>query len=228
MATTNIKSLPISERPREKLLTSGAESLSDAELLAVLFGSGTRGKNAVDVARIILAQHQQSLPNLLATNKTDFCKIPGLGDARYVLLQAALEMGRRVLSAKIERGDQIGGPEAAENFLKEQLAHYKYEVFAVLFLDKRHRVLSFEHLFRGTIDGATVHAREVVRRVLHHNAAAVIFAHNHPSGVAEPSQPDMQITKRLVEIMGLMDVTVLDHVVVGANNTCSMAAFGYL
>lgn len=223
-----MKNLPISERPREKLLTMGPESLSDAELLAILFGSGTRGKNAVDVARIILSQHQQSLKSLLAANKTDFCRIPGLGEARYTLLQAAMEIGRRVVTAKIERGEQIGNPEIAEKFLKEQLAHYKHEVFAVLFLDKRHRVLSFEHLFRGTIDGATVHAREVVKRALHHNAAAVIFAHNHPSGVAEPSQPDMQITKRLVEIMGLMDVAVLDHVVVGGNNTCSMAAFGYL
>lgn len=218
----------MSERPREKLLTQGPESLNDAELLAILFGSGTRGKNAVDVARIILSQHQQSLINLLATNKTDFCRIPGLGEARYTLLQAAKEIGRRAMTAKIERGEQIGSPEIAEKFLKEQLAHYKHEVFAVLFLDKRHRVLSFEHMFRGTIDGATVHAREVVKRVLHHNAAAVIFAHNHPSGVAEPSQPDMQITKQLVEIMGLMDVAVLDHVVVGGNNTCSMAAFGYL
>lgn len=227
LTTLSMKQLPANTRPRERLLAEGAGALSNAELLALLFGSGIRGRNALHVAQLLLSRHQ-SLRSLRASTLAEFCLVPGLGEARYALLQAAWELGRRAVASSLERGVQINSPEEAEACIKEQLRHYEHEVFAALFLDKRHRLLSFERLFYGTIDGSTVHVREVIKRALHHNAAAVIFAHNHPSGVSEPSHADRQITERLTGALDLMNVAVLDHIVVGGDSTCSMAAFGYL
>lgn len=217
---------PAAERPREKLLLRGAAALSDAELLAIFLRTGVAGKSAVDLARDLLG-HFGGLRPLLQADKRAFCQARGLGDAKYVQLQAVLEMGRRHLAATLERGDAITSPQATRDYLNARLRDYPFEVFACLFLDNRHRVLAFEELFRGTIDGASVHPREVVRRVLYHNAAAVILAHNHPSGVAEPSRADEAITRRLQEALGLVDVRVLDHIIV-ADAMVSFAERGLL
>jgi DNA repair protein RadC len=222
-----IKDWPARERPRERLLAHGPQSLSDAELLAIFLRTGVSGKSAVDLARDLLGRFG-SLRQLLAADLTTFCEAPGLGSAKFAQLQAVLEMGRRHLSEQFERGNPLLSPEHTAHFLQARLRDYPYEVFAVLFLDNRHRVLAFEELFRGTIDGASVHPREVVRRALQLNAAAVILSHNHPSGVAEPSQSDQRITTRLREALGLVDIRVLDHLVIGDGNCCSLAQLGLL
>ncbi len=222
-----IKDWPARERPRERLLHQGPQGLSDAELLAIFLRTGTSGKTAVDLARELL-QRFGSLRGLLAAPRAAFCAAPGLGDAKYAQLQAMLEMGRRHLYERFERGDPLLSPEQSARYLQARLRDYPYEVFAVLFLDNRHRVLAFEELFRGTIDGASVHPREVVRRALAHNAAAAIISHNHPSGVAEPSQADQHITERLREALDLVEVRLLDHLIVGDGECCSLAQRGLL
>ncbi|WP_018946661.1 DNA repair protein RadC [Thioalkalivibrio sp. AKL17] len=217
---------PAGERPREKLLERGAAALSDAELLAIFLRTGVTGKSAVDVARDLLSRFGGLRP-LLQADEAGFCAAPGLGQAKYAQLQAVLEMGRRHLEADLERGEALTSPAATRRFLSARLRDYPFEVFGVLFLDNRHRVLAFEELFRGTIDGASVHPREVVRRVLHHNAAAVILAHNHPSGVAEPSRSDALITRRLSEALSLIDVRLVDHLIIG-DTAVSLAERGEL
>ncbi|OOC09037.1 MULTISPECIES: RadC family protein [Thioalkalivibrio] len=217
---------PAGERPREKLLERGAAALSDAELLAIFLRTGVTGKSAVDVARDLLSRFGGLRP-LLQADEAGFCAAPGLGQAKYAQLQAVLEMGRRHLEADLERGEALTSPAATRRFLSARLRDYPFEVFGVLFLDNRHRVLAFEELFRGTIDGASVHPREVVRRVLHHNAAAVILAHNHPSGVAEPSRSDALITRRLSEALALVDVRLVDHLIIG-DTAVSLAERGEL
>ena len=218
---------PASERPREKLLQQGAAALSDAELLAIFLRTGVAGKSALDLARELLERFGGLRP-LLAASRETFCAAPGLGNAKYAQLQAVLEMAHRCLGEELARGDALSSPEQTRNYLRLRLQGYPYEVFGCLFLDNRHRVIAYEELFRGTINGASVHPREVVRRALHHNAAALIFAHNHPSGVAEPSQADRLITQRLKEALALIDVRVLDHVVVGGNQSRSLAEMGWL
>jgi DNA repair protein RadC len=222
-----IRDWPAAERPRERLLRQGAQALSDAELLAIFLRTGIPGKSAVDLARELL-QRFGSLRRLLGAEQAAFCKAPGLGQAKFAQLQAALEMGRRHLREQVERGEPLLSPEHSALYLRARLRDYPYEVFAVLFLDTRHRVLAFEEMFRGTIDGASVHPREVVRRALHHNAAAVILSHNHPSGIAEPSQADQQITRRLREALGLVDVRLLDHLIIGDGDYCSLADRGLI
>ena len=222
-----IKDWPARERPRERLLKHGPQSLSDAELLAIFLRTGVSGKSAVDLARDLLERFG-SLRRLLGAERDTFCEVPGLGRAKFAQLQAALEMGRRHLAEQFDRGSPLLSPEHTARYLQSRLRDYPYEVFAVLFLDNRHRVLAFEELFRGTIDGASVHPREVVRRALALNAAAVIFSHNHPSGIAEPSQADQRITTRLREALALIDVRVLDHLVVGDGDCCSLAQRGLL
>jgi len=202
------------DRPREKLLAKGAQALTDAELLAIFLRTGTKGLSAVDLAQQLL-QDYDGLRDLLAADQARFCQSRGLGVAKYVQLQAVIEMSRRFLQEKLKRGDAMTSPDIVEHYLQSRLRHYPYEVFACLFMDNRHRVIEYEELFRGTIDAASVYPREVVRRALDHNAAAVIFAHNHPSGVAEPSQADEKITQRLKEALDLIDVRVLDHFVIG-------------
>lgn len=210
----SIRHWPEGERPRERLLNQGATALSDAELLAIFLRTGTRGRSAVDLGRDLLESFGGLRPLLEADRRT-FCAHHGLGEAGYVQLQAVLEMARRHLAARIERCDALTGPETTRAFLTTQLRHRPDEVFACLFLDNRHRILAFEPLFHGTINGASVHPRTVVRRCLHHNAAAVIVAHNHPSGVAEPSRADEQITRQLRDALEVIDVRLLDHFIVG-------------
>jgi len=222
-----IRDWPASERPREKLLARGAQSLSDAELLAIFLRTGVTGKSAVDLARELL-QAFDGLRPLLAASQAAFCAAPGLGNAKYAQLQAVLEMGRRHLYEGLARGESLTSPAASREYLQARLCHYPYEVFACLFLDNRHRLIACEELFRGTVNGASVHPREVVRRALEHNAAAVILAHNHPSGIAEPSQADIQLTSRLRDALGLVDVRVLDHLVVAPGDWASLAERGLL
>ncbi|MFT5504920.1 MAG: DNA repair protein RadC [Gammaproteobacteria bacterium] len=215
----SIKHWPDSERPREKLLQRGAASLSDAELLAIFLRTGLPGLSAVDLSRQLLANFG-SLRSLLAASKQDFCQHKGLGDAKFAQLQASLEMAKRHLSESLKRDDCLTSPEQTKLYLKQQLRDQPHEVFACLMLDNRNRVIAFRELFRGTIDGASVYPREVVKQALADNAAAVIFAHNHPSGVAEPSQADIRITERLKNALALVDIRVLDHVIIGDDTLC--------
>lgn len=223
----SIKDWPSSERPREKLLSQGAAALSEAELLAIFLRTGVAGKSAVDLSRELLTRFG-GLRNLLTASREQFCAAQGLGDAKYVQLQATLEIARRHLAETLKRSDALTDPAATQRYLLAKLRDLAHEVFACLFLDNRHRVIAYEELFRGTLDGASVHPREVVKRALAHNAAAVIFAHNHPSGVAEPSGADRSLTRRLREALGLVDIRVLDHFVVGDGHGVSFAERGYL
>jgi len=218
---------PADERPREKLMQRGPSALSDAELLAIFLRTGIPGKTAVDLARELLDEHG-SLRSLLSADHRQFCQSKGLGTAKYIQLQATLEMGRRHLDETLQRGDALTSPADTRRFLAARLRDYPYEVFACLFLDNRNRVIKFEELFSGTIDGASVHPREVVKRALDHNAAAVILAHNHPSGVAEPSRSDEQITRRLRDALALVEIRVLDHIIIGDGVFTSLAERGLL
>lgn len=213
-----------SERPRERLLTAGPAALADAELLAIFLRRGRRGRNAIDVGRELIARFGGIAP-LCTANASDALAAPGLGAAAWCQIVAALELSRRVLAAEIRR-EALTDPRRCGEYLRAWLGQYPYEVFACLFLDNRHRVIAGEEMFRGTIDGASVHPREVVRRALVHNAAAVILAHNHPSGVAEPSAADVAITRRLRDALALVDVRVLDHLIVGESTPVSLAERG--
>ncbi len=223
----SIADWPEAERPREKLLAQGAESLSDAELLAIFLRVGCAGFSAVDLARQLLLDFG-GLRQLLEAREADFCKGLGLGKAKYAQLQAVLEMARRYLSAGLKAGDAMTSPSLVRDFLKAKLRHQPREVFAVMFLDNQNRLLAYEELFFGTLDSATVYPREVVTRVLQHKANAVIFGHNHPSGIAEPSQADRHITLKLQAALDLIDVRVLDHIVVGDIEQVSFAERGLL
>ena len=223
----SIKDWPADERPREKLLQRGAAALTDAELLAIFLRTGTTGQSAVDMARGLLSEYG-SLQALLAADRERFCQSHGLGDAKYAQLQAVMEMARRHFSEMLQRGDALTSPEITRAYLSAQLRGYSFEVFACLFLDNQHRVIQWEELFRGTIDGASVYPREVAKRALFHHAAAVIFAHNHPSGINEPSQADRQITDKLKQALGLFDIRVLDHFIVGDGLPYSFAEHGLI
>jgi DNA repair protein RadC len=222
-----IRDWPAAERPREKLLARGPATLSDAELLAIFLGSGLRGQDAVATARGLLAHHGP-LRSLLERGPEELASLPGLGPARACRLSAALELCNRYLAAGLERGEVLTDPVAAGRYFAQRLRSRPHEVFAALFLDGRHRALAFEELFTGTIDGAEVHPREVVRRALAHNAAAVIVGHNHPSGSAEPSAADRTVTARLKQSLTLVDVRLLDHFVIGDGAPVSMAARGWV
>lgn len=205
---------PDEEKPREKLLQKGPGALSDAELLAIFLRTGIKGKTAVDLARDLLSRFG-SLRGLLEADFGQFTGTPGLGSAKFALLQAVLEMSRRHLDSELRRGDALTSPTLTRRYLASTLRAYPFEVFACLLLDNQHRVIRFEELFRGTIDGASVYPREVVKLALATNAAAVILAHNHPSGIAEPSEADRQLTQKLKQALGLVDIRVLDHFIVG-------------
>lgn len=223
----SIRDWPESERPREKLLQVGASALSEAELLAILLRTGIRGQSALDVARDLLVEFG-SLRSLLTAEREKVCRARGLGMARYASLQAALELTRRHYQQLMMTGSALANPRATREFLRSRLRDLPHEVFCCVYLDSRHRVIAFEELFRGTIDGASVHPREVVKQALARNAAAVILVHNHPSGLAEPSQADELITRRLKEALALVDIRVLDHVVVGDGVCESFAERGLL
>ena len=222
-----IRNWPRLERPREKLLSRGINSLSDAELLAVIFGSGIAGCDAVELARRALARHG-SIRGLIELNRNDFTAMSGLGDAKFVALQAGVEIGRRALHDEMISSSPITDATAAKAYLVAELGARSREAFCAIFLDNRHRVIAFEILVVGTIDSATVHPREVVARVLELRAAAVIFAHNHSSGVSEPSAADINLTRTLSQALKLIDVRVLDHFVVARQQITSFADRGLL
>jgi DNA repair protein RadC len=224
----SIRDWPERERPREKLLAGGAQSLSDAELLAVLLGrSGRPGLDAVAMARELLGRHE-SLRGLLSAGQGVSLAAPGLGVAGYCRLQAALELARRHYAEALRVGPPLHSPAATREFLVARLRDVPHELFCCLHLDNRHRLIAFEELFRGTIDGASVHPREVVKQALARNSAAVILAHNHPSGIAEPSHADELITRRLREALQLVDIRVLDHLIVADNGCLSFAERGLI
>lgn len=219
---------PEDERPRERLLLQGAPSLSDAELLAIFLRVGMKGKSAVDLARELI-RHFGSLTRLFAATQAEFSAIPGMGPAKYAQLQAVLEMARRALAEEMRAANAFASPGAVRDYLRLHLAGLKYEVFFVLWLDAQNRLISSEELFRGTLTQTSVYPREVVKRALLHNAAAVVLAHNHPSGVAEPSAADSALTRELKQVLALIDVRVLDHfIVAGQSQPLSFAEKGLL
>jgi DNA repair protein RadC len=218
---------PDEERPREKLIAKGPTSLSDAELLAIFLRTGIKGLTAVDLARNLLTEFN-GLRSLLEASQQEFCAHLGLGPAKYTSLQAVLEMSRRHLMQALEKPDGFDSPDAVKNYLTSQLRHLPHEVFSCLLLDNHNRLIHYQPLFYGTLDCASVYPREVVKHVLQHNAAAVIFAHNHPSGVAEPSNSDERITLKLTDALRLIDVRVLDHFIVGDGEVVSMAERGLM
>ncbi|ASK94295.1 hypothetical protein NY98_07615 [Xanthomonas citri pv. fuscans] len=223
----HIHDWPTHERPREKLLARGATALSDAELLAIFVGSGLRGQDAVQTARDLL-HRDGPLRLLLDRPAKALARLPGLGPASACKLAAAMELAQRHLMSALERGEALSDPPSVGRYFSQRLRARAYEVFAVLFLDNRHRAIAFEELFTGTIDGADIHPREVVRRALLHNAAAVIVGHNHPSGNPEPSEADRAVTKRLLDSLELVDIRLLDHFVIGDGRPVSFAERGWL
>ncbi len=222
-----INDWPAGERPRERLIQRGAAALSDAELLAIFLRTGVTGKSAVDLARDVLTQFG-TLTNMFAASQIEFCKIHGMGQAKFVQLQAVLEMSRRALHEEMQAGDALNSPQAVRKYLLLQLQSRQQEVFMVIFLDAQHRVLATEEMFHGTLTQASVYPREVVKRALFHNASAVIFAHNHPSGVAEPSQSDRMLTDALKQALALVEVRTLDHFIVAGSQCLSFAERGML
>ena len=224
-----ISDWPEGERPRERLLTHGAEALSDAELLAIFLRVGVPGKSAVDLARDLLGQFDGSLGRLAQASPQVLAKLPGLGPAKASQLAATLELARRSLSEKMKSGDLLASPTAVRDWLRLKMGGLACEAFAALWLDARNRLIAHEELFRGTLTQTSVYPREVVKRALAHNAAAVIFAHNHPSGLAEPSAADELLTKTLKEALGLVDIRLLDHfIVVGQAPPFSFAERGLI
>jgi len=221
----SISQWPVTERPREKLLDRGPGALSDAELLAIFLRTGCKGRSAVDLARDLLIRFG-GLRSLLEADEADFCAAQGLGPAKFAQLQATLELGRRHLGEQLQRDTVFSDPATVRQYLSARLREHKREVFACLFLDTRHRLIQYKELFYGTIDGASVHPREVVRQALACHAAAVILAHNHPSGVAEPSRADEAITQRLIEALQLVEIRVLDHFIVGDGTPWSFSEHG--
>ncbi len=222
-----IKDWPESERPRERLLTNGPQSLSDAELLAIFLRTGISGASALDLARELL-QRFGGLTGLVNSSLAEFSKTKGLGEAKYVQLQAVLELARRAIDEGLRRDAVLNSPDRVRQYLQLQLGRREHEVFAVLFLDAQNRLLKCEELFRGTLTQTSVHPREVVKQALRHNAAAVILAHNHPSGVAEPSRADELLTRALKDALALVEVRVLDHLIVAGNATVSFAERGLI
>lgn len=223
----SITDWPAGERPREKLLQRGASSLSDAELLAIFLRTGVKGESAVDLARGLLTRFG-NLTQLFAAGEQDFCRIHGMGQAKYVQLQAVLEMSRRALQEEMRSSDALNSPAAVRNYLQLLLRGREQEVFMCIFLDSQHRVIAAEELFHGTLTQTSVYPREVVKRALALNAAAVIFAHNHPSGVAEPSPSDQMLTAALKQALQLVDVRALDHFIVAGAGCLSFAEKGLL
>jgi DNA repair protein RadC len=221
-----ISDWPIAERPRERLLAEGPAILSDAELIAVLLRTGVRGKSAVDLARDLLARFD-GLGGLLAADRV-LDGVKGLGAAKRAQLAAVLEVARRCLKEDLRAGAALTAPGAVRDYLRLWIGAHEHEVFVALFLDAQHRVLRADELFRGTLTQTSVYPREVVKRALHHNAAALIFAHNHPSGIAEPSRSDEALTGALKQALALVDVKVLDLFVIGAGAAMSFAERGLL
>ena len=221
-----ISDWPIAERPRERLLAKGASILSDAELLAVLLRTGLRGKSAVELARELLEQFN-GLTGLFSAGD-ELAKVKGLGDAKRAQFAAAIELARRSIEEKLQSGAALTSPGAVRDYLRLALGGKLHEVFVCIWLDAQHRVIKFDEPFRGTLTQTSVYPREIVKAALAVNAAAVIFAHNHPSGAAQPSQADELLTRSLKEALALVDVKVLDHFIVAGNHALSFAERGLL
>ncbi|MCG9729610.1 DNA repair protein RadC [Shewanella sp. Isolate13] len=222
-----IKDWPEGEAPREKLLTQGVKQLSDAELLAVLLRVGLKGLTAVELARSMINEFG-GLRGLLSASQTQVCRLDGIGPVKFAQMQAAVELGTRISQEKLQRGKILSDPDLTRDYLMRQLSDRAYEVFAILLLDSQHRVIQFVELFRGTINSASVYPRDVVSLVLERKAAAVIVCHNHPSGIAEPSTADRRITERLKQALQTIDVSLLDHMVVGDREIVSFAERGWI
>lgn len=218
---------PSQERPREKLLQKGAESLTDAELLAIFLRTGVKGKNVIELARDIIG-HFGGLKNLLAADLDTFCQFKGLGKAKYSQLQACIEMSQRHLAEELAYNDAIKNPAQVKAYVQSRLMSRPNEVFAVIFLDNQHRVIAYEELFFGTINASSVHPRVVLQRALLLNAAAIIVTHNHPSGVSEASTSDLDITRILQQALSLIDVRLLDHLIVASHQVTSLAERGQI
>lgn len=214
-----IRDWPVAERPRERLLTKGAAALSDAELLAIFLRVGIRGKSAVDLARDLLAQFNGELAELAVASAANLAKLPGIGPAKAAQLSAALELARRALINPLKERDALTSPQAVRDWLRLYLGGLQHEVFVALWLDAQNRLISTEELFRGTLTQTSVYPREVVKRALANNAGAVILAHNHPSGLTDPSAADMALTSTLKQALALIEVKVLDHFVVASGAT---------
>ncbi len=227
MKQNSIRKWPSKERPREKLLQGGASNLSDAELLAIFLRTGVQGASAVDLATSML-QNFGSLRSILRSSCAEFCHLKGLGPSKYANLQAGLELGARVLAENMTRGETLSSPQVCKDYLMYRLRDKQHESFFVLYLDSKNRLIFSEELFRGTIDSASVPVREVVKESLYHNAAAMIVAHNHPSGVADPSLSDRALTDSLYSALQLVGVRLLDHFVVGDTEVISFAELGLL
>ncbi len=223
----SLRDLPEDERPREKLLKKGAASLADSELIAIFLRTGVRGKSAVDLARALLERFG-SLGGIVGAELAEFTEIDGLGEAKYVQLQAAVELARRALDQEMRDADNLSSPDAVRRYLRLLLEQRRVEVFVGLFLDAQNRLIAARELFSGTLTQTSVYPREVVKSALSHNAASVIFAHNHPSGVAEPSRADESLTQALKQALALVDVRVLDHFIVGQGSMLSFAERGLL
>lgn len=227
MQHSSIKDWPLLERPREKCQKQGTKALSDAELLALLFGTGAAGQDVLSWSRSLL-QQSGSLGQLLALPTEKLLRLKGIGPARCFQLQVIMELAKRYLASTLQQGEGFTRPELVRDYLATQLRHQPREVFAILLLDSQHRLLQFVELFQGTINAAPVYPREIIKLVMQYNAAAVILAHNHPSGVAEPSQADQRVTERIKSALQTIDVSLLDHFVIGTEGTVSFAERGML
>lgn len=225
----SIKDWPADDRPREKLLERGADALTDAELLAIFLRIGVAGLSAVGLARELL-QRFGSVAGVISAPRDEFCAVHGMGEAKYVQLQASVELARRALASAMTERPLLNSPDIVKDYLRLSLGHERVEVFVALWLDAQHRLIEMQTLFRGTLSQTSVYPREVVRAALAKNAAAVILAHNHPSGSTAPSQADRSLTHVLKGALALVDVNVLDHCIVGRGETHSavrsMAAMG--
>lgn len=222
-----LKDIPAAARPREKLLTRGPAALADAELIALLLRTGLKGTSVLQLAQQLLDAFG-GLQGLLQASAADLKRIKGLGPAKRAEITAVMELARRSLAQQLTRRTVLSSPQQVKDFLRLHLAHEEHEVFAVMFLDVQNQLLQFEPLFRGTLSQTSVYPREVVKRALTLQASAVILAHNHPSGIAEPSRADEFLTQSLKQALALIDVRVIDHLVVGADHAISFAERGLL
>lgn len=222
-----LKLLPHDSRPREKALNKGVHTLSDAELLAIFLRTGIKGVNVIQLADSLIGKFG-SLRALFSASLEEFCQHKGLGVAKYVQLQAVLEMSHRYLSETIKRGDAFTSSEQTQQYLTYKLRHRTREAFYVLYLDTQYRLITEEVMFEGTIDSASIYPREIVKHALVHNAKALILAHNHPSGIAEPSESDKRVTQRIADAVNLVDIRLLDHFVVGDGEVVSFAQRGWV
>jgi DNA repair protein RadC len=222
-----IKDWPVQQRPRERLISEGAAALSDPELLALFLRVGVKGRSAVELGRDLL-RHFGSIQGLFGASLSQLSAVHGMGPAKFAQLQAVMELAQRAIGEQLQAGQALGSPDAVRQYLRISLGRQQHESFVILFLDVKNRLLAYEEMFRGTLTHTSVYPREVVKAALAHNAASVMLAHNHPSGVAEPSEADLLLTRALVQALALVDVRVLDHFVVAGPNVHSFAEHGQL